>query len=200
MLFYHYSKEKYPELKVSRLTNNLSPEAVKKSKEMVELLGRAGGYYDHISLFIEPIPDKEIAGMFSHEHDFWKSGQRLFVHIVDSDDMPPDIRYEVVETPQMDEFTDAWDWPNLTAKQRELALRVTYKEMWKKGYIGIGVPPMIAKCKKYLGKTRNYFEVARTRDDAEYTKKKYAANVPHLMVYPPDGILKVKETKTIVIA
>ncbi|YP_009212997.1 hypothetical protein AVU38_gp148 [Ralstonia phage RSL2] len=200
MLFYHYSKAKYATLKTSRLTHHLSPEAIKKDVADQALYGMPGGYYDHISLFIEPIPEKDIARIFEHKHEFWKSGQKLYMHIVDTADMPHDMVFEVVETPEMDEWSDRFDWYHMTRQQREMALRAFYKEMRARGFIGTGPGAMESKCKKYLGKTKWFYEQARQRDDAEETLRQYAANVPHVMVYPPNGELRVKDVGIVVLS
>ena len=187
MLFYHYAKHKYSSLKCSRLTHHLTEEAIKKDKDGQEKFDLPGGYYDHISLFIEPIPEKNIASIFEHKHEFWKSGNKLYMHIVDSNDFAPEMKYMLVETPEMDTWSDRFDWYNMDKYQREIALSVYYKEMKSRGFIGNSTNQLIAKCQKYLGKTKRYYELSRQREDAEDTLKQYAANVPHLMVYPPSG-------------
>jgi hypothetical protein len=200
MLFYHYSKHKFSSLKCSRLTHSLTKEAIEKDKSDREKFNRPGGYYDHISLFIEPIPEKSIAAIFEHKHEFWKSGNRLYMHIVDSNDFPPEMGYEIVETPEMDVWSDRFDWYNMDKYQRQVALAAYYKEERARGLMGHGTEKMISKCQKYLGKTKQYFEVSRQRPDAADTLKQYAANVPHVMVYPPSGELFIKDVGIVVIS
>lgn len=200
MLFYHYAKSRYSTLKCSRLTHHLTAEAIEKDDIAKNKFGLPGGYYDHISLFIEPIPEKDIARIFEHKHEFWKSGNKLYMHVVDSKDFESGMGYEVVETPEMDNWSDSFDWYHMTKQQREIALIAFYKEMKKRGLMGVGTSTMESKCKKYLGKTKGYYERARQRPDAEETIKQYAANVPHLMVYPPSGELAVKDVGIVVIS
>lgn len=173
---------------------------MKKSADDLATYSRPGGYYDHISLFIEPIPEKDIAQIFDHKHEFWKSGQKLYVHIVDSASMDKEMKFEVVETPEMDVWSDCFDWYNMNKAQREIALITFYKEMRKRGFIGKGPAALEAKCKKYLGKTKQFYELARRRPDAEDTIRQYAANVPHVMVYPPNGELPVKDIGIVVLS
>lgn len=192
MLFYHYAKERYDVLKCGRLTKHLTPEEIVKNEESKVRSNLPGGYSDHISLFIERVPEDEIAELFDHKHDFWKSGSKIHLHIVDSDSFQSDIGYMLVETPEMDEWTDKFDWENMSKAQRDVAISAMYKEMIRRGYIGHSAANLIKHCKRYLGTTKAYYEAARKRSDAEDTIKKYAANVPHVMAYPDSGTIEVK--------
>lgn len=200
MLFYHYSKQKHTSLKCSRLTHEIGHEAMEKAKAAQVRNNLPGTYYDHISLFLDPIPEKRIAALFGHKHEFWKSGNKLYMHILDSTDFPSEMGFEIVETPEMDNWSDQFDWYHMDKYQREIAMSAFYKEMHARGFMGRGTEKMIAKCRKYIGKTERYYELARQREDAADTISKYAANVPHVMVYPPSGELTVREVGIIVIS
>ena len=58
------------------------------------------------------------------------------------------------------------------------------------GEIGSGKRELEKAIKPYLGKTREAYMNRPVQDEEDF--QKYAAHVPHLMIYPEKGYVKVK--------
>ena len=196
MKLYHYSTERFPILETRRKQGVAAGdimEAERKAKKM----GIDLPYVDHISFFLEPIPKETIAAIFDFKHGFWKAGAKIFEHVIDTSDIEEKSYYRIVETPVIDKFTDRFDWTI-----RDLAVRSKYfvsmnKEMTRLGYSGYGISKMTKMCEEFFGKTEGFYLQGRMRYDADSTKTMYASNVPHLMIYPIGGVVKVESSKEI---
>jgi hypothetical protein len=193
---YHYSTERFPFIKTRReqgVSESDLEEAVHKAKKM----GLPLPYVDHVSFFIDPIPKETIAAIFSNKHPFWKAGQTLYEHVIDTKDINEKSFYRIVETPEIDKYTDQFDW---TVK--DLSVRSKYfvemnKEMLRLGYSGYSINKMVKMCQRFIGKTEGYYIKARQRPDAADSEQLYAGNVPHLMIYPMGGVIPVESKELI---
>lgn len=199
MLLYHYSGSHLKELLTRRQQGSLSSDQIKEAEKKAKETKQPGAYVDHISFFIEPIPYKSLPGIFLNEHHFWKKDKVIYEHIVDTDSLPVDILWSIVETPEMDKFTDRFDWVTATSEERQDYIIQMHVEMEKKGFTGRGVGKLESKIHQYLGKTEKFYKSARERSDADDTKNQYAACVPHLMVYPSDGVIQIQSVNKVVL-
>lgn len=185
MNLYHYSKEKHPVLKTRRTLGMSMPKGWTGSDD----------YLDHISFFFDPIPSKTIATIFGSDHGFWYRGNRIIEHIIDVDTLEPDVRYHVVEsverTKLLDEFAEENNWeeddPKLLAKWLILERR--------KGLANHEIGFTLSELKKQITQNKGITELAyvaaSAREDFQHGKRKYAANVPHVMIYPKEGSIPV---------
>lgn len=194
---YHYSTEKFHTLLTRRSVGGLTTEQIKQAEDKAVLLEDVGAYIDHISLFIEPVPSNSIAKIFNDQHPFWKSGKVIYEHVIDTKDLDKDISFILVETPIIGKFTDQFDWTNPTKEDRVNYIKAMHREMRRLKLIDNGVNNLIEQVKPYLNGTLSAFIKARHSAWAEDTKEQYAAEVPHLMVYPKDGKIKVSSVKKI---
>lgn len=192
MKLYHYSTEPL-ELLLTRREQGVSAEQITEAEIKAKKLGLPLPYIDHISFFLEPIPKETIASIFKNQHPFWKAGAEIYEHVIDSSSIPAQSQYMIVETPVIDQYTDQFDWSVTDLKVRSSYFIAMHKEMKRLGLLGVGIPKMVKLLTPFLGKTEGYYIKSRMAKDADVTKTQYAAGVPHLMVYPIGGRVKVEK-------
>lgn len=202
MKLFHYSKDLHEVLKTKRAIGLSELEQAKlKDKTLKKYPGRH--YFDHISFFFDPIPVDIIGDLYGPDHPVWFNGNSLYEHEISINDPPFHIPFEVVESVNqihaLDIFAVEHNWvdedPILLNKWFEHIGR----EKIKWGEWGDTLPKLILQIKKNKGITRQSFINAVERDDFNENKRKYAASVPHLMVYPPEGYLPVTKVTKVVI-
>lgn len=190
MKLYHYSTAQYPVLLTRRKTGQPTPEGVNVSDN----------YLDHISFFFDPIPSRIMPEVFSKGHHFWFAGNRIFEHVIEVNELEDNIRYLVVESKREDEL---WNrsmqrkFKKAEGKDRERLLKEWHdliaSEKIRWGESGSGRHELKKQIRKNMGSTSLSYIAASTRDDFEDGYNKYAANVPHLMIYPSEGEVPVRE-------
>ena len=187
ILLYHYSTTKYSELKTRE------SQGVKVETEVSPRVHRPGNYNQHISFFMDPIPAKTMTSIFGVGHPVWFSGNRLVEHVIDLRQIGA-FKYHVVETPEKtvilyDNDIDDTEFYRLLNKLNR-----------DHGYIGEGVRDFMKPYRRFKGATKKYFLRANTYPDWESNKTKYAANVPHVMLYPASGTVSVLKTSEVIIS
>lgn len=198
MLFYHYSTQKHSTLKTLLKQGKVKLDEKKKEEEIAlkhkTLFGifRPGYYYEHISFFIDPIPEN-IASYFPKGHDVWFKGNNLYQHVIEIDINSSPFYYEVVEFPERINlyYDDTVD--------DKLFFSKVGKMLKNEGYIGKGYIELnkVLHEKNLLNKTSEYYQLLPNRPNYDKICNKYAATVPHLMLYPLLGYFKVKEVELI---
>lgn len=196
MKLYHYSLERFPSILTRRL-QGMSESELKEAEVKASKMGLPLPYVDHVSFFLEPIPKDTIAAIFKFEHPFWKVGQQLYEHVIDTKDIDEKSFYRIVETPEIDKYTDQFDWSVKDLSVRSKYFQAMNKEMIRLGWSGYGISKMVQKCSVFIGKTEGFYIQARMREDEEMSRQLYAGNVPHLMIYPKGGEIKVESVKEI---
>lgn len=192
MLFYHYSKSEYKELK-----SLYARGGEKKGYESDD--NDPYGYKKNISLFLEPIP-RDIAKILHGEHEFWKSGTALYEHVIDLSAIPKDIVYMVTDTRLIvDLLYNKQDWSKVEGnpKLREQYLKEAKELEDREGYSGEGRDNLVKVIKglKYDIK-KDYKEMYKLhkKNPEDNLMKKYAACVTHLMIYPASTPIKVSSS------
>lgn len=198
MKLYHYSSVLYPELLTRTRSRNLSQEEQKVGLERAKKWNQPGSYNDHISFFFDPIPLEVIGKLFGPWHHTWFDGNKLFEYVVDTKDLADNVLYDVVESPQLVKMLDETEWQDndIFVKaffQKERAMKL------KEGLLGNSRAGLDKQIKHFMGGTEAAYRAARQRPDAEENKDKYAAAVPHLMLYPATGSVSIESTNTVVI-
>lgn len=201
MQLYHYSTTEYPEL-LSRTAQGIQEEKRDAHKH-------TGYHYnDSISLFFEPIP-LNLPTILHHEHKFWKSGAELYQHVVDSNALPVDILFRIVETPDITELLYTQDWDKikqLNEKEGEALKQKYLKEIKdrknKMGYDDKGRIAFVRLARMFNRGIRNFYaEMYRLNkkypDDG--LMDKYAATVPHAMIYPGTTPIRVHKVEKIIL-
>jgi hypothetical protein len=203
MELYHYSKEPYTELLTKRASGVASDQDILKAVTSSKLRGLHGHLYvDHISFFLDPIPSIVVGNIF-HGHSFWVKGNTIYEHVIDVDKLEKNIEYEFVESEQrielLDQFAEQENWTSddPAIYKKWLTTELTHKYRWKE--IGESREFLKTKIKELRGHLGVQFMKARERDDYKDNAQKYAAFVPHVMLYPSSGAIKVEETLIVTI-
>jgi hypothetical protein len=201
---YHYSTAKYPAIKSREAQGVItSKEDLRYQKERIKQTHFPDIYDRSISLFIDPIP-RDIAKYYGHRHTFWKTGEAIYEHCicldvgVDVNDANRLIKFVVVETPYVFELMETCEF-NTKAERINFFDRA-FKLMLVHHDVGEGWPQLEKCIKRWAGKTgKNYSTLMQDEHFEEEILPRYAARIPHLIVWPADGTLPVSETKRIVL-
>lgn len=203
MLIYHYSKELYSRL-LTRRANGADQEEITRSEEQAERLKLEAPYIDHISFFFDPIPSVVVEEVFRDVgHATWYKGSTLYEYVIDTRQFQSDVLYRVVEsrrkTEHMDQFIVKHNWTTDDPKLLRLWINEIEALQRKWGELGNSRDGLERQCRLNAGCTAEAFILARSRPDFDDGKYKYAANVPHLMVYPEGGKVAISKTNRVVI-
>lgn len=192
MKLYHYSKQHYSELRTLEKQRPISQEEKKKAIEIRLSSLAPGFYYEHISFFFDPVPYEALGKIFGKDHHTWFPGSQLFEYEIDVKQLGH-FSYFIVETPEKTEL-----FYNQTISDDEYDVRI--KEIIEEHhYIGQGEKAFIKASEPLIGSTRDYYLKIKSRPNWNDIKNKYAATVPHVMVYPDKGIVKYNAVKEVTI-
>lgn len=195
IFLYHYSAEKHNVLKTVEKQNKLTNEEKTKWDKIAHDSGRVGAYYQHISFFFEPIPIDIISSVFNNEHPVWYSGNVLYEHKVSIAGLG-EFKYELVESP---EVTEIYYNPKYDSYSDEKWINLKDKIIKENHYNGHETTSLLSAINKNIGSVREAYKQLPHRSNFEQIKTKYAATVPHLMVYPKTGAIEVSSISKVVI-
>lgn len=206
MYLYHYSKELYPALttRLSRADKALSANDIAKAKQDAELYANPGSYFDSISFFFDPIPLAMIGDHFNNDHHTWFNGNKLIEYVVDTSTFEPDILYNIVETPADFKAMNSINWDDPKTDTDEfftLYMQGKNARKLRLGEQGKGVANLVKHARQFVGGTERAYLANKqlSKEDQESIKGKYAANVPHVMLYPKKGKIKYITTSSVVV-
>lgn len=180
MLLYHYSKSPYTHFKTLAMQKNITNEEKKKALADMEEYHQPGPYYSHISFFFEPVPVDIIGGLFRGSgNEFWVTGNTIYEHIIDSKELG-DFKYMIIETSVDREHRKSWS----DTGDEKWYFAEKYRLLVKCNYIGSGNNAFERGALPLVGTTRQaYINTVKNPFDTN-SLKKYAADVPHVMIYP----------------
>lgn len=200
MQLFHYSVERYGTLKTREKQGTVTEEDrqkdIQEHQDYYNKMGidRPGFYFEHISFFFERPPLERMSKVFPSGHDFWFKGNRVFEHIVDSSSIGS-FDFEIVEFPEKYDlyYNDNIDTATYVVKLKEATESL--------GYIGKGnkALELAVVNNKLLNKTGHYYDLLKSRPNFDKIKNKYAATVPHVMLYPSTGIVRPFKIQQVVI-
>lgn len=203
MNLYHYSKERYDILK------SLKRQGTYTEEEELDWVARwrdiegVAPYHYNISCFCGPINVKQLVSLFpkGFTHPFWRSDTTYYEHVISIDDIPKGTPFMFVETPA--------DTEHLLATPPEAFER----ESFVKQYLRDKMRRKRLTGEIYDGENKTKFNYSELFErqirkfsnvDAFITTKysnkkyqefvkdgKYASCVPHVMLYPEFGELRV---------
>lgn len=203
MILYHYSKELYPELLTKAQSGGMTSFQIK----LARMESRRKGYLDlpycdHISFFMEPIPSQLLGELFKG-HPVWFKGNGLYEYLIDVSKLPLEIPYHVVEsvkkTALYDKFCIEKNWVEDDPKLLEEWQFLEDEKAREWGEKGNRRDALIKQIDANQGIIEEAYRTAVQREDFVYNKTKYAANVPHLMLYPPTGRIVPSQIKGLAI-
>lgn len=178
MLIYHYSYKAFDTLKTLK--------AQGRSKDISSIKD----YDEHISFFLEPIPHEFMGTVFGPTHPVWFPGSMLIEHTVLVKDIG-EFRYRLVESP---EKTAMYYDTTITVEQYHTRLK---KLIAQHKYEGTNPKDLEALQNRFKGVLRESFALLPSRSNFEEIREKYAATVPHVMLYPKTGLVPVTSHKTV---
>lgn len=202
MFLYHYSAHMHQVLLSKAASGAMTHIQIKLARLEARRSGvEAWPYCDHISFFFDPIPASLLPALFGDHHPFWYKGHKIYEHVVDVNKLPADIMYHVVEsknkTALMDKFVAENNWveddPKLLEQWREL-IDQKNREWRERGTRRDG---LINQIRLNEHGTAEAFIQAAKREDFEDNRSKYAANVPHVMLYPAKGSIPVHKIRSL---
>lgn len=199
MLLYHYSKDRFSILKTLEKQRKIKSDEVHKAHEdFLDFekkygIQRPGYYYEHISFFFEKIP-LNLYKYFPKDHSVWVKGNSLYEYTVDSKSIKH-FGYELVETPEKIKLYYNND---ITLDEYFKRMGMLYE---RERYIGKDndMFEKVVKYNKLAEVQNNYFILLKDRPNYNEIKDKYAATVPHVMIYPVLGEIKPVEIKQIIL-
>lgn len=191
MLLYHYNTNLFKDIRSLALQegrNNIEPSRI----------------YNHsVSFLFEPIP-LDIASILKGRGKEWRKGMRLVEYEVDVNALEANILFHITESPEKTKLLyETQDWSK--AKGHPEIVKQYLREVTELekdlGYYGQGKNNLIKGINRIPKGIRRYYTEAvklcdRENETAVYDK--YAALVPHVMVYPTIPI-RVKRARNIVL-
>jgi hypothetical protein len=199
---YQYAPDHFASLQTRRKSGLASADEIKRSEQSAKKYLSEGAYVDHISFFFDPIPSKVLANIYGPTHRAWAKGTKLFEHVVDVTSLGHDVLYRVVESQRKTAFLDEFSKDNNWEDDDPAMLMKYIKEInalqRKWGELGTGLVNLEKQIALNVGKTEQAYVIASQREDFEWGREKYAANVPHLMVYPTSGEVAIASINSLV--
>lgn len=200
MRLYHYATQQFPELRTRKAQGVVTDVDYLVSLRKAEKFHWLGSYMDHVSFFFEPLEIEMIGKLFDNKHDVWHSGNVLYEHIVEVSDLPADMQYEVVESPDQMKLLESVNWKVADDKMRaEYFLRES-KMKRASGEIGNTKEGLLKQIAKYNGTTLSAYKAAKQLPNWEHhLRHLYAGAVPHVMIYSKVGIFRVKAVNQVTV-
>jgi len=191
MKLYHYSKSLYDILKNRLRSGAADDKEIKEQTEWNKKINGPGIYNAHISLFFDPLPLTLLGQIFGAGHHTWVNGNELYEYVIDTNSLDEDIVYDVVESPIAVKTLDETEWVDtdeflIQHKKKINAIKIN------SGEIGKSKSKLEKEINKYKNKTKDFYIAASRRDDFKENFNKYAACVPHVMLYPESGTIKIE--------
>lgn len=198
MKLYHYAVTKLPMIKSKGTQGIVSKLEMKEADRLAKEMEEIGPYYQHLSFFFDPIP-KSIAKIFGKGHNFWFEGNVIYEHIVDADDLIP-FKWHLMEMRETIQLADTMTWgEGVNREQRRLQIRELNRHDRLKGYMGENLETMEEIVEELDIVTAEAFIAERKRDKNRESFQQYAAGVPHLMIYPENGMVKPRSVKELIL-
>lgn len=188
---YHYNTKSYDALKT--LERQGIDSGIKSNTIPALNPSSLGTYSQHISFFLVPIDTDKIGKIYGKDHKVWYPGNVLNEHCVYLDKLK-NFKYEFVETPEKTKlyYDDSIGIAQYHKLLKEINLEKRYigdnLEDFKKAYYSL--LPTIELAYSRVNSLPNWNDI----------RGKYAATIPHVMIYPQSGEIKVSKTKTVRIA
>lgn len=186
MKLYHYGAAGYKELKTleaqRRITTKEKEEALRMRESRHNIPPDL--YFRHVSFFFEPV-ESDHWRFYSKDHHFWRKGSVITEYIVETREL--EFSWMIVELP---EITQAIYDASISDEEFDKL----YVEVYRSGYVGSGTKSLEKKSKVFQGKLRQYSQLAFEKNP---NSLKYAAGIPHVMIYPKDKVIPLESHSTI---
>ena len=201
---YHYSVKPFFDFIKSRSAQGIisSKEDIAYQQKRCRQTGLPGIYDKHMSFFIYRMP-RDIPKYFGHRHKFWKTGSIIYEHTViineDLDKNDPNelvTGYALVEAPYITALRYATDFEDKKADETYFEKLKAIQRQHRD--VGWGYQGLRDCIQRWKGKCNREFEKLLSLPDFEENiLPRYAATVPHLLLWTPSGSIPVYQTKEI---
>lgn len=203
MYLYHYSADIRNPIMTKAMSGFITKENVLKERlKAKNSRWPARAYCDHVSFFFEPIPAALLPTLFPSDHSAWAKGKVLYEHLVKVDSLPSIIPYDVVEASSTisayDKFSLENNWVDDNPTLLLEWMLFEDKFMRRNGDRGNSLNVLKQKIVENQNQLVEKFTEGSKREDFIYNKYKYAACVPHLMIWPPSGMFEASTVNRIV--
>lgn len=195
---FHYSAEYRPVLKTLLAQRLVTLEQAVQYNKWAAATNDVLGYHKHISFFIAQHPVEDIAQFYPDGHPVWFKGNNLVEHVVEIE-VGSKVLYKMVETKLCTDMLDSSDWSDtsdeflIAYKQRQFAMQR------KVGEIGRRSSMLQRQIQLNSGDVYPALKRVSKRSDYDEIKDKYAATVPHVMIYPFDGSMAVASHRVVTV-
>jgi hypothetical protein len=189
MLLYHYSKAPLRSLTTRRHRGGLTEQELKEGYDWHVFRQEPAPYYDHISFFFEPAPLDILGTIFAGTgHDFWTADAYIYEHVVESSRIG-NFKYFITETPEDIAVMDTWPDDDDEAK-KQAYFRRSARRRKALGHVGRNNAAFEQAATPFVGGIRRAYQEVRAKwiDD---NRLQYAAFVPHVMLYPERGEIRL---------
>jgi hypothetical protein len=205
-IIYHYAKDYFPELlTLSKQVEvgkrkGLDPFYVKRDKA-TQKIKASDKYSNHVSFFFDQLPFDIIANADFWDQHLYKQPS-IYEYQVDIDTLSDNIKFQIKES-SFDQFLfNFWhEFDNKVINQayEKLYFNTRHLVHSLNGQKGEGKKELADAVLKFKNVTRDaFYKLVHSKEftnDIGY-RRRYATNVPHLMIFVPDGIIKpIKITK-----
>lgn len=186
MFLYHYSKTKYKVLKTLEAQRTITAKEQTEAQELQKQRRNVppGLYYQHISFFLEPLSTSHWRH-YPKNHPVWFKGNSLVEYTVDTSQIG-DFKWMLVETPEILELLQDPDLPDEVFWKQYVKINLSR-------YVGEGDKGLDRVAKPFVGKMDRFLKLAKASNWTN--NNKYAAGVPHVMLYPKDGMVLFESTR-----
>ncbi len=151
-------------------------------------------YGKNLSFFIKELPIN-LPEVLNNKHKFWTKGAQIWCHVIDVSVFPTNITYRLMESPEKIKLLyKTQDWSSIEGDSELAALyRKQIFDMEKaQGYMGRSRNGLVRALNKFKDMdTVSYYKHMAALDilyPEDKLMDKYAACVPHVMVYPTTTI------------
>lgn len=204
MRLYHYSKDLYSQLKTRAKSGGMSLNEITQARQKANSKPWFDlPYCDHISFFFEPIPSELLSKIYPKDHHTWVQGNELYEYAIEVDQLPNVLQYQVVESPKLleiyDKFSKDNNWVTKDPVLLEKWMKIENQKMRELHYYGNSLVELKRVIPQFDKGIEGFYKIASKREDFEDNKYKYAACVPHLMLYPPSGTVEISSISKVVI-
>jgi len=183
MLLYHYTTTPYKYFKTLAMQRPIGLVEKAKAVEIAKFRKDPGPYYDHISFFFEKVPIDIIGTLFKNSgNTFWINGNVIYEHCIDSDSLG-NFKYVIVETGIHKPLLNIWPEDD-NEKDKEIYFKKLYSLNLQNNYIGTNGAKFDTVAKSFIGHTRQAYINAVKNPFEPESLRRYAADVPHVMIYP----------------
>lgn len=188
MFLYHYGAAGYKALKTLEAQRPVTQAERKEALQKLEEIWYnvpPGPYYQHISFLFDPISTDHWK-YFNRSHPVWNKGTILTEYVVDTSQIG-EFKWMIVETPEITE-------PRRDETVSDEDFRKLYIRVNQAKYVGSGSGALEKASREFVGHQKEYLKIASKLNP---DSMRYAADVPHVMLYPKEGMVLFESQRRI---